>query len=90
MTTQSPKTLNSSSAPDSTKKRTITGAVHLSSLSMSSSEKLQRLQNTVPSIMHTSSEENPIVTGPMRNSIMDMATARNTNVTDMESLLLLE
>ena len=85
-TCQLENTANSSPAPLSTKKSTITGPVHLSSLSISSAEKSHRLQKTVPSIMHTSSDENPTVTGPILNSSIDSATARNTKQTEIESL----
>ena len=48
------------------------------------------LQNSVPSIMHTSSEEKPIVTLPIWNSALEMATVSSTNTMVMERRLLLE
>ena len=53
-----------------TKNRAKRGEVHLSLFSMRSKERGQRLQNTVPSIMHTSRDEKPTVTGPILNSSM--------------------
>ena len=58
--------------------------------SISSSEKSQRLQNTVPVAMQTSSEEKPTVTGPSLNSSIESATARKTKVTEMLIRLLRE
>ncbi len=57
---------------------------------MISLESGQRLQNTVPSIMHTRSEEKPIVTGPASNSSIDSAVVRNTNAIDIFRRLVLE
>ena len=82
ITAQSEKTLNSSPEPLITKNSTITGPVQRSMRSISSSEKSQRLQNTVPIIMQTRSDEKPTVTGPILNSSMERATARKTYVTE--------
>ena len=75
---QSVNTSSSSSAPLMTKNRANSGEVHLSAAPIRSPDRGQRLQNTVPSIMHTSKEEKPTVTGPSRNSSMDRETVRNT------------
>ena len=48
------------------------------------------LQKIVPNIIHTSKEENAICIPKISNLIMDNATVRKTNVTDIESLLDLE
>ena len=49
---------------------------------MISSEKSQRLQNTVPHIMHTSREEKPTSTPPPRSSsTLEKAVHRNTKAT---------
>ncbi len=75
---QSANTSRRSAAPLSTKNRQYSGAVHLSSLSMRSSAIGQRLQNTVPSIMHVKSGENPNTSGPARSSVIDSATVSVT------------
>ena len=72
------KTPSSSSAPESTKNSTSTGAVQWSALRMISSDSGQRLQNTLPSIMHTSSGEKPIVAPPAGILSIESATVRNT------------
>ena len=66
------------------------GAVHLSALSISSSEKSQILQNTVPSIIQVSRDENPMYTPPMVVCREDSATASITKVTDTAIRLDLE
>ena len=48
------------------------------------------LQNTVPSIMHTSSGEKPMTTSPTRHSSAASATVRNTNAMVMDIRLRLE
>ena len=48
------------------------------------------MQNTVPSIMQTSREEKPRVTGPIRNSSMDSDAVRNTKAMVMFRRLVLE
>ena len=78
----SAKTVSSSSAPLITKKRIKMGVVQRSARSISSSETLEMLQNTVPSIIHASKDENEICTGPMLNLIIENATVRNMKVTD--------
>lgn len=57
---------------------------------MISAEKSHTLQNTVPSIMHTSRLEKPIFTPPTSNSIIESATVRMTNVMESDSRLLLD
>ena len=52
-------TERSSSAPERTKKRMKSGEVHLSTLSISSSEDSQKLQNMVPSIIQVRRGEKP-------------------------------
>ena len=83
-------TFNSSSAPLSTKNRIYSGAVQRSVLSMISAEKSHTLQNTVPSIMHTSRLEKPIFTLPTSNSIIERPTVRMTNVMRATSRLLFD
>ena len=41
------------------------------------------MQNTVPSIIHTSNEENATCTPKISNLIIESATVRKTNVTDI-------
>ena len=79
------KTVSSSSAPLITKKSTKSGAVQRSTLSISSTEKSHILQNTVPSIIHTSNEENPICSAPISIFIIESATVSSTKVTDTAS-----
>ena len=86
-TITSEKTVSSSSAPLITKNRIRIGVVHLSARSISSSETSQILQNTVPSIMQASSDENPICTEPIWNLIDDRATVIITKVTETAILL---
>ena len=50
----------------------------------------QRLQNSVPSIMHVRSDEKPIVTGPILNSAMASAEVRKTNAMVMFRRFVLE
>ena len=50
----------------------------------------QRLQNSVPSIMHVSSDEKPMVTGPILNSAMASAEVRKTKAMVMFRRLVLE
>ena len=76
----------SSSAPLITKKRISMGAVQRSALSISSSEKSQILQNTVPSIIQARSEENPICIPKISNLISESPTVSITNVTDIAIL----
>ena len=85
-------TLRSSSAPLSTKNTTKSGAVHLSTRSMISAEKSQILQNTVPSIMHTSRLEKPSSISVPGISILTMASAtvNNTKVMEIPIRLVLE
>ena len=76
------KTRKSSSAPESTKKSTYSGAVHRSQRYMISSEKSQRLQKMVPHIMHTSSGLKPMATPEEKVfSTFEKAVHRNTNAT---------
>ena len=72
-------TLSSSSAPLITKNNANNGDVHLSDASIKSCDNGQILQNTVPSIIHTSNEEKPICTGPTSNFSIDKDTVINTN-----------
>ena len=72
------KTPSSSSAPLSTKKVAFRGAVHFSARCMMSAENSLMLQNTVPNIMQTSSDEKEMVTGPIWNSRKESAMVRNT------------
>ena len=58
----SEKTDSSSSAPEITKKRTRRGADQRSEFFIISADRGQRLQKTLPSIIHTSREEKPIRT----------------------------
>ena len=62
-----------------TKNAANSGLVHRSAFSMISPDSGQRLQNSVPSIMHVRSDEKPIVTGPILNSAMASAETRNTS-----------
>ena len=55
-------TESSSLAPDSTKNTAYNGADHLSERFIMSSEYSHMLQNTVPNVIHTSSDENAIFT----------------------------
>ena len=48
------------------------------------------MQKMVPSIMHTSREEKPMVTGPRWNSCLARATVRNTKAMVMFRRLVLE
>ena len=73
-----------------TKNSTMRGPVQRSEFSMISSESGQRLQNTLPSIMHTSSDEKPRVTGPIFTLIIDSATVRNTKLMVMARRFVLE
>ena len=57
---------------------------------MISSDSGQRLQNTLPSIMHTSSEEKPIVAFPAGSLSIESATVRNTKEMLMATRLRLE
>ena len=57
---------------------------------MISAEKSHTLQNTVPSIMHTSRLEKPIFTPPTSNSIIESATVKMTNVMDRDKRLLFD
>lgn len=57
---------------------------------MISAEKSHTLQNTVPSIMHTSRLEKPIFTPPTSNSIIERATVKMTNVMDRDKRLLFD
>ena len=86
----SPNTSSRSSAPLMTKNTANRGADQSSARSIRSSESGQMLQNTVPSIMHTSSGEKPMTTSPMRHSSAASATVRNTNAMVMDIRLRLE
>ena len=61
-----------------TKNNTYSGAVQPSAFSIRSPDSGQRLQKIVPSIMQTSSEEKPMCTLPMPNSIFESATVKST------------
>ena len=86
----SENTSKSSPAPLSTKNSTISGPVQRSTRSISSAENGHRLQNTVPNAMHTSREEKPTVTAPIRKVSCERATAKRTYVTEMLMRLLRE
>ena len=87
---RSENTPRSNSAPLMTKNTANSGDVHLSALPIRSDDSGQILQNTVPSIMQTSSDEKPIVTGPTGNSSLASATVRNTNAMVIFRRLVLE
>ena len=81
-TANSANTRRSNSAPLRTKNKTYRGAVHRSVLNIISSEKSHTLQNTVPTIIQTSREENSMTTFPPKGiCIFDSAAARITKVT---------
>ena len=87
---QSVKTPSSSSAPLITKNKAKRGDVHLSEASIRSWDSEHMLQNTVPSIIHVSSDENAICTGPIWKSIIESDAVRNTTAIVRLSLFVFE
>ncbi len=80
-----------SSAPLRTKKSILSGAVHLSTLSISSWLVSHMLQKTVPVIIQTRRSENLIVNRPATlNSFIEKPTVKNTNATARARRLLRE